>query len=424
MSAAPAAPLQQSELEPFRPMTNVDRETLIHDWNSTQIVPPFGIEFDDETLRDGLQSPSARDPELDDKLRLLHLMDAIGITTADVGLPGAGPRAREHIDRLVAETAKLNLFPNVACRTVISDIAPTVDMAQRTGVAPTVYTFIGSSPIRMYAEDWTIERLVELTREAVTFGVQNGLEVSMVTEDTTRANPEHLRAIYGTAIQAGARRITLCDTCGHATPSGVRALLRFVRSEIIAKENPAVMIDWHGHRDRGLGLINTIVAMEEGAQRLHGTAMGLGERAGNTEMDLLLVNLKLAGLIDNDLTRLSEYCKLAHDACGVPFPANYPIFGSDAFETGTGVHAAAVIKAFKKNDTWLANRVYSGVPADIVGLAQSIKVGPMSGKSNVAWVLEKHHVVATDECVAKVLAQAKLSTKLLTDEEVVKAAKS
>ncbi|QDU82950.1 2-isopropylmalate synthase [Planctomycetes bacterium Pla163] len=403
-------------------MTEVEREGLIHDWNDTQVEPPHGIEFDDETLRDGLQSPSANDPDLDQKLELLHLMDKIGITTADVGLPGAGDRARDHIERLVIETGKLKLFPNVACRTVIGDIRPTVDLAQRTGIAPVVYTFIGSSPIRMYAEDWDIARLVELSREAVTFAVENGLEVSMVTEDTTRANPEHLKAIYGAAIQAGATRVTLCDTCGHATPSGVRALMRFVKTEIIAKENPDVRIDWHGHRDRGLGLINTITAMDEGAQRLHATALGLGERAGNTEMDLLLINLKLAGLIDNDLTSLSKYCQLAHEACGVPFPENYPVFGKDAFETGTGVHAAAVIKAFKKDDTWLANRVYSGVPADLVGLCQSIKVGPMSGRSNVCWVLERHNVEATDERVARVLERAKVSPRLMSDDEVVEAA--
>ncbi|MEZ5979952.1 MAG: LeuA family protein [Planctomycetota bacterium] len=405
-------------------MTEVDRDELIHDWNDTAVKPLHGIEFDDETLRDGLQSPSAQDPDLDDKIRLLHLMDRIGITTADVGLPGAGARAREHIDRLVAETAKLRLFPNVACRTVVSDIEPVVDLVERTGVAPTVYTFIGSSPIRMYAEDWNIEKLVKLSRDAVAFGVENGLEIAMVTEDTTRAKPEHLRAIYGAAIQAGASRVTLCDTCGHATPSGVRALVRFVRDEIVAKENPDVRIDWHGHRDRGLGLINTIAALEEGAQRLHATALGLGERAGNTEMDLLLVNLKLAGLIDNDLTALAEYCRLAHELCGVPFPTNYPVFGSDAFETGTGVHAAAVIKAFKKNDTWLANRVYSGVPADMVGLGQSIKVGPMSGKSNVTWVLESLGIEATDERIARVLDRAKNSPKLLSEDEVRAAAEA
>lgn len=265
--------------------------------------------------------------------------------------------------------------------------------------------------------------MVELSREAVGFAAQNDLPVMFVTEDTTRADPAHIDALYSAAIEAGAKRICVCDTCGHATPSGVRALISHVK-KIVDRENPEVGIDWHGHRDRGLGLVNTLAALEAGATRVHATALGVGERAGNTEMDLLLVNLRLLGLIDNDLTALSDYCRLASKAIGIPFPNNYPIFGSDAFETGTGVHAAAVIKAFKKNDTWLANRVYSGVPADLVGLEQSIKVGPMSGKSNVAWVLEKHGMDACDESVQRVLNLAKTTPRLLSDEEVIGAAKA
>jgi 2-isopropylmalate synthase len=192
--------------------------------------------------------------------------------------------------------------------------------------------------------------------------------------------------------------------------------------EIVDELNPEVGIDWHGHRDRGLGLMNSLAALEAGATRIHATALGLGERSGNTEMDLLLVNLKLMGLIDQDLTALAEYCQLAHEATGVPFPENYPVFGDDAFETGTGVHASAVIKAFKKNDIWLADRVYSGVPAGLFGREQSIKVGPMSGKSNVSFVLERHGVEPTDARIQAVLDKAKQSTRLLTDEEVLETA--
>ncbi len=404
-------------------MKPIDRETLIHDWNEPMAVPAGQIQFDDETLRDGLQSPSVTDPQLDDKLELVRLMDKLGLQTADVGLPGAGERAREHISALCREMKDLAITPNVACRTVISDIEPVVSLVQATGIPVEVCAFIGSSPIRMYAEGWEIERMVELSREAVAFATGHDLPVMFVTEDTTRADPGHIDALYSAAIQAGAKRVCICDTCGHATPSGVRRLVAHVK-RIVERENPQVGIDWHGHRDRGLGLVNTLAALEAGATRLHATALGVGERAGNTEMDLLLVNLRLLGLIDNDLTALSEYCRLASEAIGIPFPNNYPIFGSDAFETGTGVHAAAVIKAFRKNDTWLANRVYSGVPADLVGLKQSIKVGPMSGKSNVSWVLEKHGMNATEECIQRVLDLAKTTPRLLSDEEVLSAARA
>lgn len=400
-------------------MTDPRPNDLIHDWNADLAQTAKPIQFDDETLRDGLQSPSARDPELADKVRLIHLMDELGIQTANVGLPGAGARAREHITTLCREMTKLRITPNVACRTLVTDIAPVVDVVQATGKPVEVCAFIGSSPIRQYAEGWELETMLKLSREAVEFGVKNGLPVMFVTEDTTRASPETVRALYTTAIQAGAKRICVCDTCGHATPSGVRRLITFVK-QVVADTGADVGIDWHGHRDRGLGLINALTAIEAGATRIHATALGLGERAGNAEMDLLLVNLRLMGLIQNDLSKLCDYVRLAHEITGVPLPPNYSVFGKDAFETGTGVHAAAVIKAFKKGDHWLANRVYSGVPADLVGLEQVITVGPMSGKSNVTWFLEKRGIAPTDEKVQKVLDLAKQTPRLLTEDEILR----
>ena len=403
-------------------MAQLNRDGLIYDWNTLEAPPPArGVQFDDETLRDGLQSPSVCDPSLGQKIELLHLMDELGIDTADVGLPGAGARAREHIGALCREMRGLRITPNVACRTLVSDIAPVVDLVQETGVPVEVCAFIGSSPIRQFAEGWDFEQMLKLVREAVSFAVANGLPCMFVTEDTTRAKPEDVRRLYTAAIEAGAKRICVCDTCGHATPTGVRSLISFVKN-LVRELKVDVGIDWHGHRDRGLGLINALAAVEAGATRVHATALGVGERAGNTEMDLLLVNLKLAGIIDNDLSRLGEYCKLASEACGVPIPHNYPVFGKDAFETATGVHAAAVIKAFKKGDHWLANRVYSGVPADLFGLEQVIAVGPMSGKSNVTWFLEKRGVQPTEEQVARVLELAKRTPRLLTEQEILAAA--
>jgi 2-isopropylmalate synthase len=401
-------------------------DDLIYDWNGKQADGSWTrgreLQFDDETLRDGLQCPSVKDPELDEKVELIHLMDGLGIHTADVGLPGAGARAREHIETLVREMANLRITPNVACRTVVSDIEPVAELMQRTGQAVEVCAFIGSSPIRRYAEGWKMEDMIRMSREAVEFCSKNDIPCMFVTEDTTRAHPDDVRALYTTAIEAGAKRICVCDTCGHATPEGTMRLVTFVR-ELVDELGADVGIDWHGHRDRGLGLINALAAYRAGATRLHATALGIGERAGNTEMDLLLVNLKISGAIDNDLTSLSTYCRKAGSAVGVDVPYNYPVFGTDAFETGTGVHAAAVIKAFRMNDDWLANRVYSGVPADVFGLEQSIKVGPMSGRSNVTWVLERHGVEPTEERIKNVLALAKETPRLLTDDEVLAAAK-
>jgi 2-isopropylmalate synthase len=386
---------------------------LIHDWNCVEGCFDYatrkGVQLNDETLRDGLQSPSVTDPPIEDKIRLLHLMSELGVAAADIGLPGAGPRAVRDVEALAREIVdnRLPIEPNCAARTV------------RVGIAIEAATFIGSSPIRQYAEDWTLERMLKATEDAVGFAVQNGLPVMYVTEDTTRARPEVLKKLYTTAIECGARRICLADTVGHATPHGVRRLVRFVRTQIVEPSGEDVKIDWHGHRDRGLAVPNCLAAIEEGADRIHGTALGIGERCGNAEMDLLLVNLKLLGLHDWDLSKLNQYVQLAADACRVPIAYNWPVFGEDAFRTGTGVHAAAIVKAEQKGDAWLADRIYSGVPAGWFGLSQKIEISPMSGISNVRYWL-KAHGLGTDEGLAShVFEAAKKCDHTFTDAEVL-----
>ncbi len=404
-------------------MTRV--EDLIHDWNVHGRQPPQidDLQFDDETLRDGLQSPSVSDPTVEQKLELLHLMDGLGIHTANLGLPGAGGRPREDILRMAKEIADngLRIGANVACRTVVSDIEPVVEISQKAGIPIEVCAFIGSSSIRQFAEDWKLETMLEHTRKALTFCRDHDLPVMYVTEDTSRAFPETLRALYGTAIELGAKRLCVCDTVGHSTPHGAAAVVGYVKA--LAEELGAdVGIDWHGHRDRDLGIANCLAAVEAGATRIHGAALGIGERAGNAPMDLLLINCRLNGWIDNDLTTLPEYVAKAAAAVQVEIPHNYPVLGNDAFETGTGVHAAAVIKAFRKGDVALADSVYSGVPAHVVGLEQKIGVGPMSGRSNVIWCLEKMGIEPTDERVQAVLDAGKSSKALLDDAAIRRAA--
>ena len=399
----------------------MNERDLIYDWNEVGAAFDWAharVDLDDETLRDGLQSPSVRDPSLEVKRRLLHLMTELGIAAVDIGLPGAGPRVVEQVRELAREIrdARLPLAPNCAARTVIADIEPIVRVADEIGIKIEAATFIGSSPIRQYAEDWTLDRILKSSEEAVTYAVKHGLPVMYVTEDTTRAKPETLKALYGAAIDSGATRICLADTVGHATPAGVRALVRFVREEIVGGK--AVQIDWHGHRDRGLGLVNCLAAIEAGVDRVHATALGVGERVGNAEMDLLLVNLKLLGAPGRALTRLPEYCRLVAEAVGVPIPVNYPALGADAFRTGTGVHAAAIIKAKKKGHAWLADRVYSSVPAAELGLEQRIEISPVSGLSNVKYWLETHGYDAEDAAACRILFEAaKRADRVLSDEE-------
>ncbi|MGB7922406.1 MAG: LeuA family protein [Pyrinomonadaceae bacterium] len=399
-------------------------EELIYDWNKVEPMRPAPgrhISFDDETLRDGLQSPSVCEPPIEKKIELLHLMDALGLDTADIGLPGAGGTHAAGVERLAREIAdkRLKIRPNCAARTHRNDIIPIVEISQRAGIPIEACTFIGSSPVRFYAEDWTLDQLLKMTEDAVTFAVGEGIPVMYVTEDTTRADPETIRALYTTAIRAGARAVCVCDTVGHATPEGARAVVSFVRG-IIDEQDERIRLDWHGHQDRGLGVINSIAAIEGGADQVHGSALGVGERVGNTPMDQLLVNLKLMGWIDNDLSRLREYCDVAATGCNWTIPFNYPVFGRDAFRTATGVHAAAVIKSYRKGDPGLADLIYSGVPAGLFGLKQKIEIGPMSGKSNVIYWLETRGLEASEDRIARIYDHAKKSSAVLEEEEVMR----
>jgi isopropylmalate/homocitrate/citramalate synthase len=395
---------------------------LIYDWNHDAVAAgpsrPVAM-LDDETLRDGLQSPSVRTPTIEEKIDILHHMDALGIDTADIGLPGAGPKVARDVERLARAIGDggLKIRANCAARTMVADIAPIADIQQRTGIPIEVGAFIGSSPIRQYAEGWSLDFLQKCTEEALGFAAKEGLTVMYVTEDTTRADPASLRRLFTTAIRAGAKRLCVADTVGHATPNGAKAVVRFVKS-VIDELGVDVGIDWHGHRDRGFGVASSIAALEAGATRLHGAALGIGERCGNTPIDLLMVNLVMMGYRDNDLSALPAYAEAVARACDVRIAPNYPVIGADAFRTATGVHAAAVVKAFRKNDRPLMDAVYAAVPASLVGRQQEIEVGPMSGRSNVIFWLESRGLPSTDDVVDRVFAAAKASNRTLTHEQV------
>jgi 2-isopropylmalate synthase len=394
---------------------------LIHDWNQLPGIKQALL--NDETLRDGLQSPSVRDPSVAQKIEILHLMESLGINALDLGLPGAGPRAVEHVEALACEIVanKMKIRANCAARTHENDIRPIAEIVQRTGLNIEAATFIGSSPIRRYTEGWTEDFLLQTTEKAVKFVVSLGLDAMYVTEDTSRCDPAMIKRLYSTAINCGARSIVVCDTAGHSTPAGAFALTRFVLDEVVKPSGENIRLDWHGHNDRGLAVANSLAALAAGADCVHACALATGERVGNTQMDQMLVNLKLMGVApwnQQDLSKLKDYCQSVARATGVPIPANYPVFGEDAFRTATGVHASAVIKALKKNDTELANSVYSGVPAHLFGLEQTIDIGPMSGKSNVIYWLERNHIQATDEIIERIYARAKSSIQTLSEAEI------
>ena len=408
----------------------MDERDLIYDWNQVgysidrdDSKHPHDLWFDDETLRDGLQSPSARNPSIEQKIELIDYMENLCIQKVDLGLPGAGPFHVNHIDQMLTHMGEneYQIRPGCAVRTVISDIEPLVDLQAKHSRQIQASAFLGTSPIRQFAENWTMDKILATAESAVTFAVDNDVPVMFVTEDTTRSKPEEIKEVYTRAIELGADRICICDTCGHVTPNGVKKLLEFIQEEVIPDSGVNrrdIEVNWHGHQDRGLGVANNLAAFEAGADVIHGTALGVGERAGNAPLDQTLVNLSLMGVINNDLRSLSNYIKKAHEYVEVALPHNYPVFGEDAFETGTGVHASAVVKAMKKGEDWLADRVYSGVPAGDFGLEQVIRIGHMSGRSNVIHWLERNGYEIEDDLVAHIFEVAKGQRRMMSDEEV------
>jgi len=399
------------------------KHELIHDWNTytgAEIPTTRRVALNDETLRDGLQNPSVRDPSIAEKIEILHLMESLGIDTVNIGLPGAGPRAYADTEALAREivTSRMKIRPNCAARTLKNDIQPIIEISEKVGRPIEAATFLGSSPIRRLVEDWTVDHLQRTTEDAVKFATDAGLPVMYVTEDTIRTDPSTVITLYSTAIRAGARAVVLCDTVGHATPRGAYNLVKFVVEEVVKPSGEKIRIDWHGHNDRWLAIANSLAAISAGADQVHAAALALGERVGNTPMELMLVNLRLLGLIEQDLSKLKQYSEAVSKATHTPIPPNYPVVGRDAFRTATGVHAAAIVKAYKKGDQELANSIYSGVPSHLFGLEQIIEIGPLSGRSNVIYWLEKRSVPASDELVDRIFAAAKQAERIMTEQEI------
>ena len=399
-------------------------EEIIYDCNrlnapvSTRRRP---VELFDETLRDGCQSPSVKDPSLEDKLALLHRMDELGIAWCDVGMASNGAGRRAEIARLLQEIdrSRLRLRPVIIARTVIDpDITAAAELVQRTGVPARVYLFIGSSPIRRWAEGWDLDFVLRQTVESIAFAVKEGLDVGYATEDTTRTDPDTVAALFGAAVEAGASAVALCDTVGHATPEGLSALYRFVKDVLRGAGAAHVSVDWHGHNDRGLALALSLLAVDLGFDVVHGCALGIGERVGNAPLDQIILNLKLRGEWPHPVAGLVDYVRLAARATGVPIPDTYPLAGRDAFRTATGVHAAAIVKAMRKGDAALADRIYAGVPAGDFGREQEIEIGVMSGLSNVTYWLERRGLDADPGLARFLLEEAKRSSEILTEAEV------
>lgn len=409
-------------------------QPLIYDWNlhtkpSSSPSPFHSVTVLDSTLRDGLQSPSVLEPSLSVKRDILRQLDIVGVEHIDLGFPFSNPRNAAHVRSLV-ETIRdehLSIKPGCIARTLPKDIDAVVSIAEDTGVEVEVLTYVGSSPVRLLVEKWDEGMLEERTRAAVKRVKDAGMPCLFATEDTVRSKPETIRRLFMAALEEDVDRLCLCDTVGHATSDGVQNLVRFTQGlinehmktlEQKGEQTKKIHIDWHGHSDRGLGLSNALAAVAAGVDRVHACVLGIGERIGNTSLDLLLVNLRLHGALHRDLHHLAKLVETVAKACGVNVQERYPVFGRDAFRTATGVHAAAVVKALESGEGELADMVYSGVPAQWFGREQEVEVGHMGGDSNIKFWLKSRGFRVNEELVKHIRQKCKEELRVLTNEEV------
>lgn len=400
-----------------------DVAALIHDWNAPEGGAPASLGVPtvvllDDTLRDGLQNAAVRQPTPDEKRELLHLMAGAGVTSVNLGLPGSSQEAFDSAELLCREIARERLPLAVVCagRTLEADMRSIVELAERTGMPIEGHAFVGTSAIRAKVEGWDAALLARRTEAALRVLADAGLAAAFVSEDTTRSRPEALRQLFSVALDAGAARLCLCDTVGHATPTGARRLVAFTQ-DFLAARGARVALDWHGHNDRGLGLANALAALDAGVARVHATVLGVGERVGNVQLELVVLNLALAGRVPLELEAVARYAGRAAELLGFRLPPNHPLLGENAFRTATGVHAAAIVKAKKLGDA-LADQVYAGVPARAVGRKQEIRIGRMSGRANVLSWLAEHGIEESDAVVRAVLERARSADHLLSDEEI------
>lgn len=409
----------------------MDKKNIVYDWNHlptnsrpNSIGRKANVEVNDETLRDGLQATYVKHPRLEEKIILLDSMERVGINSANIGFPISGSEQFNDVVALAAHVKKNKYKISLECggRLHKKDVQAIIEASQRAGLGLDAGLFIASSHIRHMVEAWSLPMMKKMIKEGVGLAVKNGLRVMFVTEDTTRAHPKTLDYLYNSAIDAGAVRLCLSDTVGHATPIGTSNLLTFIKRNII-KKNKHILLDWHGHNDRGLALANTYAAITHGINRVQATALGVGERAGNISMEELVFNLSMDNIGQWNLKELKKYAKIASRILKFKLPANYPIIGKDVFKTATGVHAAAILKSIQINNHTLAGVVYSAIDPIKVDRNFHILIGPMSGKANVIYHLTKHNIPFNARLVDAILKLAKSERRIVKNREILRLAK-
>lgn len=392
-----------------------------HDGPSMPVRSPRPrVEIDDETWRDGIQGTHVvHHPNTNQKALYIERAVTLGfIDHLDIGFPASGPMHRDEIVTLIDFSQKKKLpvtFSTAGRGAAIDDIKSIIEIAQRTGENVEADLFIDVSYLRADVEGWSRDERLRQTMRNIVLAKKEGLSVMFVPERASVTSPKELLEACVMAADEGVDRIAFADTTGALTPHGTSQLLRTM-FENLGKRYPKIRFDFHEHDDLNMGIANCVVAAMEGIDRLHATARGIGERAGNVSLEKLLVVLNLQGFRDVDTSHIQAFARMAADILSVPIVSHEPIVGEKSPETASGVHASTYEKVRKGEN--LPPIYFAYDPRD-VGLTAKVRIGPVSGLANVyAYCAELGIRDVTEEKAREVLDLAKKNWSLLSADEV------
>ena len=391
----------------------------LYSWNRLDREQYRRVRIEEDT-RDALQSARAVQPSTLQRKKLLDLSAKVGVHFAFLGFPAASRREADQCVALVEHiaTQRLEIEPVLMARALESDIEPILGIRERSSRDVTADIFIGTSGLRLKVEGWTLDAMLGKIRKAARFASENDLNFRISLEDSTRTAPDELAKSARAAIDAGAKAIILCDTVGDCLPSGASRTTAFVM-ELIERAGADVDVGWHGHNDKGLSLANALASIEAGASIVSGTFTGMGERTGNIPLEQMILILSEAGNEMYDLRYLTRACELFCLSSRIEMAPGLPIVGRDAFSTSTGTHAAAIRKARAMGRDF-EDLVYSAVSAGALGRAQTLLIGPNSGRGAICAVLEEMSIPATDRTVGLVLHHCKENDRCLESADEIR----
>lgn len=406
-------------------------QVRIHDWDheGSEKLRKSCFRLLDTTLRDGRQKPESKQPSVEEQKAIIDFDAKVGVDAIDICMPGVrGKYYREGVE--CAQYISRN-HPNieivVLARTIEDDVAATIDFSKDAGVRLSVILFRGSSDLRLLAEDWNEDQIVEDMHRFSKILTCAGQKVISATEDTTRTRPEFLKSIFEAGITGGASELCVADTVGYADPTGTQRQMEWIRQNISGAND--LPIHFHGHDDTRNSVANSIAAIKSAPNTIvHATWLGVGERAGNTPMEGLLSDLERRGIDKYDISHVVPAAKLTSHAFNTPIPVNHPLVGEIVFTNMSGIHAAGIFKAEQKGMEDIAGVVYSAVSPHRVNREHKFNIGVLSGRYNVIANIErinKQHglnIVYSDELAKELVRQANIQNADLSDEQIIRVA--